>query len=185
MNNINAGFIGDFRLGDNINYNLGILKILYEKDEEENEYSLNKPIIITIVSIIEGLLRDFFFKATYYTKESISNIRKEVLTNIRKGKANNFYAYIEAAKKYDIFNIKEQDLYGNLDTLRKLRNRIHIQNEKNNFAPDEERAFSTEKKVLAEQVLERIMRLMSSKHNRGHDYVSNFSLPWSPHHFAS
>lgn len=61
-NIIDAGFIGDFKLGDNINYNLKILKFLYDKDKEENSRLLNKPVTIVIISIIEGLLRDFFLK---------------------------------------------------------------------------------------------------------------------------
>ena len=72
-------------------------------------------------------------------------------------------------------------LYKELDDLRKLRNRIHIQNTKNDFERDEYRAFSDERKLLAEKVLEEILRTMAAKYSREHNYVSDFELPWDSH----
>jgi len=179
-NIIDAGFIGIFKLGDNINYNFGVLKVLYKNDRVANEYSLNKPITIIIISIIEALLYDFHFKASLYTREGIENISDKILNYIRRKKIDIFDKHIKSAKKHNIFGVNDV-LYTDLETLRKLRNRIHIQNAKNDFEPEEHKAFSTDRKVLAEKTLERIIRLMSEKHNRGFQAVNHFILPWSPH----
>lgn len=106
----------------------------------------------------------------------------KILTDIRKNKINIFCAFIKTAKEHNIFNVEEQSLYDDLDILRRLRNRIHIQNERNEFERDEDHAFSIDRKILAEKTLEKIMRLMSRKHNRGMKAVDHFILPWSAHY---
>ena len=181
MNIIKAGFIGNFKLGDNINYNLGILQALYDKDKEENICSLNKPITIIVISIIEALLYDFHFKAKWYTCEGITNVTDKVLFYIRNKKINRFNKYIKSARKHKIFNENDQLIYDDLETLRKLRNRIHIQNENNDFARDEADAFSIDRKILAEKTLEKIMKHMSENHDREFKNVDDFILPWSAH----
>jgi hypothetical protein len=68
--------------------------------------------------------------------------------------------------------------------LGKLRNRIHIQNVKKDLEPDEWRAFTPARKIVAEKVLERVLGILASEHPRGDHvagYVSNFELPWNQH----
>lgn len=181
-NVIDASFIGDFKLGDNINYNLGILKTLYVKNNERSEYPLNKPITLIIISIIEALLYDFHMKAKLYTREGIANIADKILNYIRAKEIYRFDKYINSAKKHNIFSMKDHSLYDNLDVLRKLRNRIHIQNDKNDFERDESDVFSIERMVLAEKILEKMMRTMSENHKRHVNAVNNFILPWESHY---
>jgi hypothetical protein len=55
-------FIWNFKHGDNILYNLEILQTLYETGvTAKNKSRLNKPITITIISIIEAILVDFSY----------------------------------------------------------------------------------------------------------------------------
>ena len=54
MQKINSDFMLDFKLGDNIAYNLKIAKKLYGLNEIENSKLLNKPIILINISIIEA-----------------------------------------------------------------------------------------------------------------------------------
>jgi hypothetical protein len=67
--------------------------------------------------------------------------------------------------------------------LRRLRNRIHIQNSKGHFEPDEFSAFTESRKIKAEKVLERTIKTMAQKYDRGaeYKYVSDFELPWNEH----
>ena len=62
METFSSGFIGNFKTGDNINYNLDILKLLYDckkKLEAQEATKLNKPIIIFFATIVEAVLEDF------------------------------------------------------------------------------------------------------------------------------
>ncbi len=57
---IKANFIDVFKIGDNINFNLEILKSLYEGYTELSEGNkLIKPIVIINTSIAEAILYDF------------------------------------------------------------------------------------------------------------------------------
>lgn len=74
---IDSGFIGDFKLGDNICFNLGILKTLYalrEAGTRQEKLHLQKPIILLNVSIIEAVLCDFHGRIQSFTKEGVSNL---------------------------------------------------------------------------------------------------------------
>ena len=53
----------------------------------------------------------------------------------------------EAQRKHDFFELADTAFYDDLDQLRRLRNRIHIQNVKNDFEPDDANAFTEGRKV--------------------------------------
>src|SRR5262249_16202573 len=75
--------------------------------------------------------------------------------------------------------------YDVLDELRRLRNRIHIQNTKNDFEADEYNAFTIARKTKAEQALEKTMKTLAANHPRPvhtQGYVPDFSLPWAGHY---
>jgi hypothetical protein len=59
MFTVSSGFIGSFRLVDNINYNLSVLALLYhyyDREDENGKRLLRKPIIVLLVSIIEATI---------------------------------------------------------------------------------------------------------------------------------
>lgn len=179
MIKINSGFIGDFKLGDNINHNLKILERLYYlRGTAEENAIINKPIIIFIASIIEAIMHDFHFKAKRYTREGVKNIAFHILNYIRGQNIDKFYEYIKSARKHKIFDSVGTGIYDDMDTIRKLRNRIHIQNSKKYFEDDEVVAFSDDRKKIAETTLEKIMKFMSQQHARNLEYVEDFILPW-------
>lgn len=62
--------------------------------------------------------------------------------------------YIASAKKHNLFDATDSNLYDSLDELRKLWNRIHIQILKKHFEIDEYDAFSEARMKQAEKVLE-------------------------------
>src|SRR3989338_8392915 len=188
MFKIKPNFIGCFKTGDNINHNLKVLALLYyyfDKAEVDEKRLLCKPIILIIVSIIEAVLHDFHGRIIGFTKEGVSSVASEVIDYIRGIKHNDqLEKYIASAKKYDFFGMKDTKLYDRLDDLRKLRNRIHIQNTRNYFEVDEYEAFNDNLKIMAEKVLEIVLRVMENKHSRGFTYVQDFELPWKEYYIV-
>lgn len=138
MQKINCNFIGDFKLGDNINYNFSCLRVLYSSQDSmrmnnEDSSLFCKPITLIIVSIIEALLYDLFSRITNNTREGVRNIAEQVLNDVRSKTIDQLETYIAAARKHDLLGATGTDLYIKLDELRKVRNRVHIQNVKNNL----------------------------------------------------
>ncbi len=176
-------FIGDFKLGDNIVFNLSVLKSLYElraNGSAVHKRHLQKPITLLNISIIEALLYDFHLRLTTFTREAIS-ISQDVLDAIRSKKIDEFEKYIASAKKNDFFDLKDTVFYDKLDELRKLRNRFHIQNTKKHFEKDDVQAFNEARMILSEQALEEVIRTLARKYARPHSFVANFNLPWDTH----
>lgn len=186
MVSIDSSFIGSFKVGDNIHHNIDTLKLLYRHFNEGTEGEkqlLCKPIIVTLVSIGEAVLYDFHFRIVTFTKEGVNSLDEKVLKEIRSKKLDHFEKLITCAKKYNLFRVKNEKLYDRFDELRRLRNRIHIQNTKGEFERDESEAFSQKRKTQAEKVIEKVLRSMSTHYGRGSQLrgVSDFELPWESH----
>lgn len=179
-----ANFIDVFKIGDNINYNLSILKILYERyDDLPNNKLLIKPIVIINTSITEAILYDFIenrIKKAHKTER----LFEEILDTILSKRLDKFEHYITQAEKYDFFDMRETNFYGAMHSLRMKRNRIHIQNNKHEEPSDESNVFTEKIKILSEKVLEKTINAMILKYPRRAEYrgyVSDFQLPWDKH----
>ena len=186
MFQIKSGFIGNFKIGDNICHNLEILKILYRVFNHGNETTqkfLCKPITVLLVSIAEALIYDLHDRIQTFTTEGVPGLSKKCLAYIRQTKLRDFEKHIASAKKHELFGTNEK-FYDRLDELRKLRNRIHIQNKKGEFEPDEGNAFSLERKLQAEKAVEFLMRHSWSHYKRPDDChrVADFNLHWERHY---
>lgn len=64
-----------------------------------------------------------------------------------------------------------------------LRNRIHIQNEHGNFEVDEADAFTRDRRLGAEKMVELLMKRIGYLYPRPHHivmsgFVADFELPW-------
>jgi len=183
---IDSSFIGSFKLGDNINYNLSILAVLYAARDGAVLYQrglYRKPITLLNISILEAVLYDFHLRAKTFTREGIQNVATNILDQIRSKKIDELEKYIASARKHDLFDLAGTCFYDCLDQLRKIRNRVHIQNTKNHFEADDIAAFNEERLVLSQQALEQVMRTMAEKYRRAPDkkYVRDFVLPWDTH----
>jgi len=184
---IQSHFMGSFKLGDNINHNLQILTLLYQLQSQahtRDKQVLCKPIIIFIASVCEAVLADLHMRICLYTSEGVKNVAERVMAYIRSKKIDEFDKYIASARKQDLFDAADTSFYEDLDTLRKLRNRIHIQNDKGHFDPDEYKTFTGTRQQLAEKVLEKVMKTMLAKYSRDrerHACVADFQLPWDEH----
>jgi preprotein translocase subunit SecA len=183
---INTNFIDSFKVGDNINYNLQILKILYnvyENSSENDRLLLIKPIVIFNTSITEAVLYDF---VEYRIRRA--NLTEKLFEEIAKALSgkylDKFEHYIIQAEKYDFFKMKDTNFYNAMHSLRKVRNRIHIQNSKHIEPKDEYKIFNEKAKVLSEKVLEKTLLTLSTDYPRReeyHKYVEDFELPWNRH----
>ena len=187
MFTINTNFIGSFKLGDNINYNLNVLKALYDLSDQIDEIKgnlIHKPIIILNISIIEAILYDLHHRIKEYTTEGVVNVRPSVIDYIRGKELDKFEKYIISARKLNLFDVKDERFYEVLDHLRLIRNRAHIQNEKNQLAPDDIAVYTENNKILSEKALEKVVKVMSEKYPRSEyhtQYVNNFTFPWEEH----
>ncbi len=187
MFTVSSGFIGDFKLGDNINHNFRILAYLYQRQADPTDadtWLLRKPIIVLIGAICEAVLHDLHMRMKLYTAKGVGGITSTVLAYVRGKKIDKFELYISSAKKHSLLGAPTEDIYNDLEQLRKLRNRVHIQNEKNHFEANDSQAFSAARQVAAEKALEKLIKTISANHPRpshaiGH--VADFDLPWGEH----
>ncbi|NKL58325.1 hypothetical protein [Rhizobium leguminosarum] len=178
-----SNFMGNFKLGDNIVFNLRILQYFYELYSDGTSLQkrlLQKPITILNVSITEAILQDFYTRMRSFTREKI-DVSISVLARVRGAQIDDFSKYIANARRNDFFDLKDTEFYDVLDDLRKLRNRVHIQNEKRYFEPDDSSAFSAERMVLSEKALETVIETMQRKYSRDHAFIADFNLPWDSH----
>ncbi|MBU6370821.1 hypothetical protein KGQ74_01955, partial [Patescibacteria group bacterium] len=125
---VQANFLDVFKIGDNINYNLEILKILYKAYEElPNGENLIKPIVVLNTAITEAILYDFVVNRLKrpYRSEILS---MDIFRGLQNTELKKFEHYITQAEKHDLFDLKDTDFYDAIRSLSKKRNRIHIQN---------------------------------------------------------
>lgn len=187
MFTVSASFVGDFKLGDNINHNLRILSYLYQRQADPHDtdaWLLRKPIIILLGSICEAILHDLHLRMRTYTTEGVRGIAISVLSYVRGKKIDKFETYISSAKKHSLLGVHTESIYDDLDQLRKLRNRIHIQNDKNHFEPNDSQAFDRDRQISAERTLEILIKTISVNHPRptnARGHVNDFHLPWGEH----
>jgi hypothetical protein len=181
---VDSSFIGDFSLGDNINHNLRVATLLYEHfatADTDKKRLLCKPIILTLVSVTEAMLHDLHVRIRTFTIEGVLNIPSEIVDYVRGKRIDELEKYIASARKHNLFDANDSTFYDSLDQLRRLRNRIHIQNTKGDFEEKEYNAFTDARKTLAEKVLEKTAKTMASKYPRDKHYVDPFEFPWKEH----
>ena len=152
---INSGFIGNFKLGDNIVYNLEIINhlySLYEKDSTKGKSLLRKPLIALISGVCEAILYDKFYKVKFFTREGVKRISDEVLTSLRNKKISKFNFYIVHSQKNSLLDSSyAPDVYDLLHHARKLRNRMHIQNVNRLLPLDEREGFTEDDLIRSEK----------------------------------
>lgn len=189
MFKVSSAFIGNFKIGDNIHYNLQIMKTLYacyDKLSPSQRRFLDKPITVTLISICEALIFDLIERSKFFTQEGVIGLSAEAIDRLREAKAWNLDKKLDLLKELDLLKTKESDVYLQFEKLAKLRNRIHIQNEKNNFEADEAKAFTYSRRLKAEKMVELLMVRFGELYPRPihivkSQFVEDFELPWSSH----
>jgi hypothetical protein len=180
---VSSSFIADFAIGDNINRNLDTLRLFYTLGAEDSSKwpLLRKPIIVILVSIAEAMVYDFISRIQ--SKEYVATLPPETVAALREKDFLKLANLIDGAKKFDLFKAND-DFYKQLDELRKLRNRVHIQNEREHFQRKEVFAFTGARQREAETALEYIAKFLAAEHPRWpttHGFVADLNLPWGEH----
>lgn len=121
---ITCKFIGDFKVGDNIL--AGAAALCRLRDENEDGV-FNKLIVVQAGSILEAALDQIIYRAQEYVREGVPNIPTDDLEKIRSTRIERFNNIIQAIRGYNLLNGLDENICDELDRLRQLRNRIHIQ----------------------------------------------------------
>jgi hypothetical protein len=176
-------FFWDFKRMDNVNYNFTIVEMLFNLKKESTEgHLLNKTIIIILASIIECIIYDFIRRVNEYRQELIPGIDEEFVDDTRNKICDQFEPLIAHIKKHDLLGSSEEDnVYQDLDFIRRLRNRIHIQNRQHQLDKDEPKIWTNENVLLTSNQLEKICGVLCNSYPRpGRDLISmvNFPRPW-------
>lgn len=173
-------FFWDFKRMDNTNYNFEILETLcrVKKDNGDNSY-FNKPIIITIVSIIECILYDFVRRVTEHRRELIPNLDQTAVDDTRGKILDQLEPLVAHIRKNNLLRASTGDsIYDDLDYLRRVRNRIHIQNYQQQLARDEHNIWTDSNIKMAGQTLERVCEVLCHVYPRPNaDFVSITDFP--------
>lgn len=181
-------FVWDFKHGDNVFYNFETLKALYEARESlANGTILNKPITITIVSIIEAILIDFLTRIDEATNHLPAGVDRETLDEIKdeikkkmpikieddfgeriymKRKMYHFNEIVRILSEHEIFGDKRDDFYEKLFTFGDMRNRVHIENYYQNFEERENRVFTSGRLSELEAILSDLWERMCTVYKR-------------------
>ncbi len=182
-------FIWNFKHGDNIMYNFEILSALYKaSDNTTNRNILNKPITITIVSIVEAILIDFLARIDQATHHLPGGVDRETLEKIKveiekkkkpetvedklgeriylRRKMYHYNEIIKILKKYEFFGKKDDVIYEQLTRFGEMRNRVHIENYYQNFEEREHRVFTSQRLNKLEGVLSILWKKMLTDYKR-------------------
>ncbi len=138
---------------------------------------------MSIGAVAEAIIHDLYVvKISTFTSEGVPNIPDDVLDDIRTKTIDEFAKYISNARSNKLLGDDSQ-IYEDLDNLRKLRNRIHIQNTKGHFERDEMDAYTSARQEMAERTLETLISHMVANHLRkeSRQCVAELELPWSSH----
>jgi hypothetical protein len=84
---VNSSFIGEFKSGDNIVYNLAILQTLYdayESTEQRRRVLLTKPIVFQIACVVEAVLVDLALRILQHTREGVPSLPPSKLAKVRR-----------------------------------------------------------------------------------------------------
>jgi hypothetical protein len=177
-------FFWNFKRMDNVNYNFEILTLLYTaKTQNNSDRHFNKPIILTIMAIIECMLYDFDQRIRGFSTDAFPNITSSIVTYFRAMKeTDELKVLLPRIKSQNLLRIKTGDtLYDDLEHLRQVRNRIHIQNKYAVLQRDEVNVFTNAEVNLAETCLEKVCEVLCNVYPRWNKQplpMADFPRPW-------
>lgn len=120
---IPCNFVANFWVGDNLVDNAVALSALSRLN---GDGSFNKLIVVQAGSMVETYLTEIVFRAQHYTREGVPSIPDNERAKIEEKTLEKFAVIISSFRKHHVLDALGSDIYGDLDRLRKLRNKIHI-----------------------------------------------------------
>lgn len=121
---IPCNFVGDFKVGDNLRYNCGLLCSL---SAANGNGALNKMIVLQVAAILEAALIQIIYRAQNFNREGVPNIAEADRRKIEESKIDKFAVAIDVVRKYHVLDGLADEIYDERHRLRKYRNKIHIQ----------------------------------------------------------
>lgn len=181
-----AQFFWNFKRMDNVNYNFEVVEALYAaKRANGNNTRFNKPILITLVSMIECMLYDVICRVQQHRYDPFPNIAQPVIDYFRgSSNTDEFKKIIARVESQNLLQIPAGDtLYEDLERLRVARNRLHIQNRYDLLARDEVNVFTDGRLSTAERCFERVCEVLANTYPRSNPPVqipmADFPRPWT------
>ena len=177
-------FFWDFKRMDNVNYNFEIIELLYQtKKQNGNNTKFNKPLIILIMAIIECMLYDLIIRIHSYRSDPFPNISQGIVSYFRNFReTDELRVLIPRIISQNLLRAGVGDsIYDDLDELRKIRNRVHIQNKYFQPPADEYNTFTDRDLQKAEKTLERVCEVLCNVYPRWNKQplsMSDFPRPW-------
>jgi len=176
-------FFWDFKKMDNVNYNFRIVELLYTEKKKSNNPLFIKPIIIILISIIECMLYDFIIRVQTHNTDEIPNLEQDIIDYIKTKEIDQFEVIVAQVKKQNLLRASPTSyVYSDLDLLRKVRNRIHIQNTQQELKRDDYNVFTEENLQLAEKIFERVCEVLCNVYPRWEKQpllMADFPRPWA------
>lgn len=177
-------FFWDFKRMDNVNYNFEVIEILYQaKKANNNDLKFNKPIIVLMMGIIECTLYDFLIRINQYRTDPFPNMPQAVVAYLRKTRETDELKYmLPKIKSQNLLQaLPTETLYDDLERLRKVRNRVHIQNRYNMQPLDEGRVFTNAELQCAQDCLIKVYDTFCNVYPRWRNQpipIADFPTPW-------
>lgn len=178
-------FFWNFKRMDNVNYNFKIVEFLYASKKVNNGSNyFNKSIIILIIAIIECALYDFILRINQHSSDSLPNLPQKIVSFFRDKvrETDELKALISQIRSQNLLRVPINDtLYDDLEHLRKVRNRIHIQNKYSVLDKDEYKVFTELELKKTQECLEKVYDALCNIYPRWHNHpisMSEFPRPW-------
>ncbi|MGR9466328.1 hypothetical protein [Rhizobium leguminosarum] len=174
---IPSNFIGDFKVGDNLVYNAGVLRSICERNDDGD---LNKLVVVQVGSILEAALGQIIYRAQNFNKEGVPNIAEGDRQEIEGKKIDKLNNIIDVMRKYGLLDELGGGIYDELHLLRKYRNKVHIQDDNEDVPRDDEAAFTAERCVWSLGLCAKVLTYLSQQFPRPADvakYVEPLGIP--------
>ena len=174
---IQCNFVASFKVGDNLVYNTQILCDLVQANDHGR---FNKLILIQIAAILEASLSEIISRAQNFNLEGVPNISAEDQAEIRQRTVDKFYHVINILRKYEVLEGARRTIYDDLHTLRKFRNKIHIQEDLRieDVSRDEDQIFTSVRTRWAMDLNLEVLEYLSCRLARP-AHIENFVAPLS------
>ena len=174
---IPSNFVGDFKVGDNLVLNAALLCELAAVNDAGR---FNKLIVVQLGSLVEAALAQIIYRAQNFSREGVPKILEADRLEIEGKKIEKFKSIIEVLRKYKVLDSLGNNIYDELDKLRKYRNKVHIQDDVEGLARDENVLFSDQIRTWAFRLTVKVLRYLSERLARPkelHQYVSPLLIP--------
>lgn len=172
----------NFKTADNILYNYKVMEVQIQSAINVPELSpyFYKPIFIQMASIIECALYDLFRRIDEHVHEKLPSLAEEIINELKnKNLKNKLTIYIDISRKHKLLG-RGDDIYSDLKAISKIRNRVHIQNEKREQPIDDDRVWTLECVNECGRLLKEVYSYMVMTYPRKWHQEEKLNLPSFP-----